>query len=103
MAEGNAENAIIQYIESGQPVRGNNLKDLSGITEDLGSMANSIDTMGVSITALTDLAKSKMEELLEYIPPKEQLTPMLLIAGGLIGGYFLTGIIANVKTISASK
>ena len=96
------ENAIIQYRE--MPVRENsNLNDLSGITDDLSSMANSIDAMGVSITALTDLAKVKMEELLEYVPSKEQLTPIALLAGCLIGGYLLTGIIANVKKINASK
>jgi hypothetical protein len=94
------ENALIPYAGSGLVESQNNLNDLSGITDDVSSMATAIATMGNSITKLTDLAAAKAEELLEHVPTKEQITPVAIVAGALIGGYLLTGIIANITSIT---
>jgi len=73
-----------------------NLGDLGDIIQ----MARSIQTMSESVTMLTDFAKRKAEELLEYVPKKEVITPLAIVGGILLGGYLITGIIANAKDIS---
>jgi hypothetical protein len=77
----------------------NNLSDMNDLTADLRSMARSFDQMGGSITSLTDFANEKLEELMEYVPPREVLIPVGIIGGLLVVGFLATGIIANVKQI----
>jgi hypothetical protein len=97
----------IHSMVYGEPsaVSGNlsDLSNLSSLTNDLASMANSIDEMGVSITVLTDFAKRKAEELMELVPSKPILIPIAAVGTLLFCGFFATGIIANVKNITSKK
>ena len=92
----NETNAIIPY--QAQDI--SNLSDMNDLARDLGSMANSFDKMGFSITLLTDFANRKLEELMEIVPPKEVLIPVSVVGGLLLSGYLISGIVANVKAIN---
>jgi hypothetical protein len=98
------ENAIIPY-QGGFPVisAGNNLSDVGDFVGDLRQMANGIAQMSNSITMLTDFANNRLEELMEYVPPKSVLVPAAIAGGALIVGFLATGIAANVTEIKKNR
>ena len=77
----------------------NNLGDIGDLTSDLRSMARSIGAMGDSITLLTDFANKKLEELMEFVPPRDVLVPVGIITSALLVGFLGTGIAVNIKQL----